>query len=325
CCSGRPGGTWACACWCSRCSRPWPPGRRWRSGRCWTTRERPPGSVSAWRWCSPHSVGAWCRRRSSRRRCSSSPRSPRTAGATVPSRRSSGTAERWQTSPDRSGCWWVSLWSFLFWAACCCGAAWRGRCEARSLGELGSGCCSLFVLDRRDLVEPADELWIGLAAEGGAEERVDDALGHVRANHERPERDDLRTVALPCVPGGERLGAHGAPDTAHLVRRDGDADPRAADQHAALHVLLPDRVGDLTGVGGGVLGTLAAGAGVTVVDHVMPLLPQVGDHHALEVAAGLVAANTDTHTAMIRNLRTANAHASCHVVHSPLGGRDAVC
>src|SRR5699024_2542332 len=93
---------------------------------------------------------------------------------------------------------------------------------------------------------------------------------------------------------------------------------------AALHVLLPDRVGDLTGVGGGVLGTLAAGAGVTVVDHVMPLLPQVGDHHALEVAAGLVAANTDTHTAMIRNLRTATAHASCHVVHSPLagGGRD---
>src|SRR5699024_6512916 len=174
--------------------------------------------------------------------------------------------------------WWVSLWSFLFWAACYCGAAWRGRCEARTLGELGARCCALFVLDRRDLVEPTDELWIGLAAEGGAEKRVDDALRHVRTNHERPERDDLRTVVLPRVPGGERFGAHGGADAADLVRGDGDADPRAADQHAALHILLPDRVGDLTGVGGGVLGALTAGAGVAVVDDVMALLLQVGDH-----------------------------------------------
>src|SRR5699024_916101 len=140
-----------------------------------------------------------------------------------------------------------------------------------------------------------------------------------------PERDDLRPVVLPRVPGGERLGAHGGADAADLVRGDGDADPRAADQHAALHILLPDRVGDLTGVGGGVLGALTASAGVAVVDDVMALLLQVGDHHALEVAAGLVAANTDTHTAMIRNLRTADLHASCHVVHSPLAVRDAMC
>lgn len=79
-----------------------------------------------------------------------------------------------------------------------------------------------------------DAQLVAAAEEVGGQEGVDDGLGHHGADHARAHGDDVGVVVLAGQAGADGLGADRAADAIDLVGGDGDAQARAADQHALV-------------------------------------------------------------------------------------------
>ena len=132
-----------------------------------------------------------------------------------------------------------------------------------------------------------------IAAEGLGEKSIDDRQARPQIVHATAQRDDVGVVVLAGEPGGLDRRGQGGSHPVNLV--GGDLLPVAT---------TPENNAQAPGVGhdglpagqteGRVVIIRIVGVG-SVVDDVVPLLPQVLDHGALELVTGVVGGDMDAH------------------------------
>jgi len=132
-----------------------------------------------------------------------------------------------------------------------------------------------------------------VSAEGLAEEGINDCQARSQVVHAPAQSDDVGIVVLASQPGGLDRPGQGCAYPVNLV--GGDLLPVAAP---------PENNAEASGVGHHGLSTGQAESGIvviwvvgvgSVVDDVVPLLPQMLDHGALELEAGVVGGDMDAH------------------------------
>ena len=145
------------------------------------------------------------------------------------------------------------------------------------------------VLCHGDLVEA---LHVAPSLEGRREPGVQDPTDLIRLDEAPTERDDVQIVVSPRHPGALHVVAGRGSDSAHLVRRNGHADPRPTEQDAAVGVPQRDRTGDLQGEVRIVHPLLREGPEVLNLD---PLFLQEIQHGLLQDKTGVITPNSCLH------------------------------
>ena len=103
---------------------------------------------------------------------------------------------------------------------------------------------------------------------GGGEPRVDHGDGLIDGNEARADGDHLRVVMFFGQTRGVLIIDQRAADAGYFVGRDRNADPRAADQHAAVRRAIDDGAAGCFGV-------------IRIIDRVRILRPDINNRVAL--------------------------------------------
>src|SRR5919108_2531502 len=148
--------------------------------------------------------------------------------------------------------------------------------------------CSLQFLD---FLQPAH---VALSTvERRAEKGADELAAELCADDLRSDADHVHVVVLDTLMCREGIVARRGADSNQLAGRDRRADPRAADEHAALGLACPNRLADLPRLVGIVdLRLRSVGA---QIDGLVARADDLLEHTLAELDAAMVEGARDTH------------------------------